>query len=151
VDPNDAGPPGGRFEAFDANDRFVVIRDEQGYGVWRLEDLEDGDPIERFSDDDEGYEAAAATWKALTKADRRGSDRFLPWIKWFVVISAVVWVGTAVLISILLPQVNFSYGGRGLFQTLSRWGQMAQIVAQPATISGLAVYVVLWLESRRQR
>jgi hypothetical protein len=151
VDPNDDSLSGGRFEAFDANDRFVVIRDEEGYGVWRLDDLEEGEPIERFPDDDAGYERAAERWRELTKADRRERDRWLPWIKWFVVISAAFWVVTAALFAILLPQVNFNYGGRGLFQTLSRWGQVAQIVAQPATIGGFAVYVVLWLEGRRGR
>jgi hypothetical protein len=70
-----SGSSGGRFEVFDANARFIVIRDEEGYGVWRLDDLEEGEPMERFADDDEGYEGAAERWKALTKADRRGRDR----------------------------------------------------------------------------
>ena len=57
---------GGRFETFDANERFVIVRDDEGYGVWRLDDLEDGEPIERFSDDERGYEAAASRWKELS-------------------------------------------------------------------------------------
>lgn len=32
-------PPGGRFETFDANERFVVVRDEDGHAVRRLEKL----------------------------------------------------------------------------------------------------------------
>jgi hypothetical protein len=31
VDPQP--PPEGRFETFDANERFVVVRDEDGYSV----------------------------------------------------------------------------------------------------------------------
>jgi hypothetical protein len=42
-------PSGGRFETFDGNDRFVVVRDDDGYAVWRLEELGEGDPIERFT------------------------------------------------------------------------------------------------------
>jgi hypothetical protein len=43
VDPIDTGPDGGRFETFDANERFVIVRDDEGYGVWRLDDVEDGE------------------------------------------------------------------------------------------------------------
>ena len=46
--------------------RGSTVRDDQGYGVWRLDDLDDGDPIERFSDDDTGYQLASDTWAALT-------------------------------------------------------------------------------------
>lgn len=143
--------PAGRFEVFDANARFVVIRDEEGYGVWRLNDLEEGEPIERFPDDDKGYERAAERWKELTKADRRDRRRLLPWVGRFVMVSAVIWILTAAISAILLPQVNFSFDGRGLFETLSRWSQMAQIVAYPATLGGFAVYLVLWLEARKAR
>ena len=62
---------GGRFETFDANARFVIVRDDDGYGVWRLDELGDGDPIERFADTDAGYQRAADTWRALTREDRR--------------------------------------------------------------------------------
>ncbi len=41
--------PGGRFETLDANARFAMVHDDQGYGVWRLEDLEEGDLVERFA------------------------------------------------------------------------------------------------------
>ena len=54
--------PGGRFETFDANERFVVVRDDEGYGG--LADggsRGEGEPLERFTDDDVGYESAAAT------------------------------------------------------------------------------------------
>lgn len=150
MDPTDAGSSGGRFEAFDANDRFVVIRDEEGYAVWRLDDLEEGEPIERFPDDDEGYERAAERWKALTKADRPDRDRWLSWIKWVVLVSAVVWALSGVLSGVLYFQIS-SINQRGLFQELFKWGQIANSTAQPLTLGGFAVYVVLWLEGRRGR
>ena len=59
MDPQDTTPPAGRFETFDANPRFVVVRDDDGYGVWRLEELGEGEPIQRFADDDAGYELAS--------------------------------------------------------------------------------------------
>ena len=70
MDPNDRRYSEGRFETFDANDRFVVIRDEIRYGVWRLEDLGEGEPIRRFTD-------AADMWHELTLEDRR---RRSPWL-----------------------------------------------------------------------
>jgi len=139
---------GGRFETFDANARFVVVRDDEGYGIWRLEELGDGEPIARFADDDDGYEAAASRWKELSAGARR--DVWLGMLKWVVVVSAGVWVLSGALTSALLFEVS-SLEQRGLFQTLFRWGQIATSTAQPLTLGGFAVYVVLWLENRRAR
>jgi hypothetical protein len=140
--------PGGRFETFDANDRFVVVRDEEGYGVWRMADLEDGEPIERFSDDEPGYEAAASRWKELSGGARR--DAWLGRLKWIVLVSALLWALSGALTSVLIFEVS-SFDGRGLFQELFKWAQVANSVAMPLTVGGFAMYVVLWLESRRSR
>jgi hypothetical protein len=137
---------GGRFETFDANARFVVVRDDVGYGVWRLEELEDGDPVERFSDDERGYEAAASRWRELTAGARR--DVWLGVLKWVVFVSAGVWVLSGALTGVLIFEVS-SFEQRGLFQTLFRWGQITNSTTQPLTLGGFALYVVLWLESRR--
>ena len=56
-------PSGGRFETFDANARFVVVRDDQGYGVWRLDDRLTA-IIERFSDDDRGPRSGRSVERA---------------------------------------------------------------------------------------
>ena len=141
---------GRRFEVFDSNRRFVVVRDDEGYGIWRLDDLEEGEPIERFTDDDDGYERAAERWKQLTRADRRGHERLLPRIKWVVLVSAVVWALAGAVSAILFFQVS-NLGQRGFFETLARWAQITTFAAQPLTIGGTAVYVVLWLEGRRDR
>jgi hypothetical protein len=108
VDPIDTGPVGGRFETFDANARFVIVRDDEGYGVWRLDDLEDGEPIERFSDDDRGYEAAASRWKELTAVGRR--DVWLGRLKWIVVASGAVWALASIIQAVLIP---IEYGMSG--------------------------------------
>ena len=150
MDPDDTRSSAGRFEVFDANARFVVIRDEEGYGVWRLDDLEEGEAIERFPDDDAGYEQAADRWKELTKADRHDRDRLLPWIKWVVLVSAVIWALSGVLSGVLYFEIS-SLDQGGLFQELFKWGQIANSTAQPLTLGGFAVYVVLWLEGRRGR
>ena len=139
---------GGRSETFDANARFVVVRDDQGYGVWRLDDLDDGDPIERFSDDDRGYRAAAARWEELTANARR--DRWLRMLVWVVVAAAVTWVVSSAVSSLLYLQVGaILFEGTGIFDTLVRWSQLISLVAQPLTLGGSAVYVVFWLQNRR--
>ncbi len=145
----------GRFETFDANERFVVVRDDDGYGVWRLEELEEGEPIERFPDDDVGYERAAARWKQLTKQDRRErrplSAVLTAALKWLVIVSAAMWVLASALSGVLFFEVNnISFDG-GTFDLMFRWGQIVSGVAQPLTIGGFAVYVILWLESGRVR
>ena len=80
---------GGRFETFDANERFVVVRDDEGYGVWRLDELDEGEPIERFADDERGYEAATSRWRELTADALR--DVWLRRFRWVMLVSAVVW------------------------------------------------------------
>lgn len=150
MDPIDAGPSDGRFETFDANERFVIVRDDQGYGVWRLDDLEDGEPIERFSDDERGYEAAASRWKELGAGARR--DVWLRRLRWVILVSALIWVFSSGISALLYLQVGATlFEGTGLFDTLVRWSQLISLVAQPLTLGGFAVYVVFWLEIRRSR
>jgi hypothetical protein len=150
VDPTQPRTTLGRFETFDANARFVVVRDDDGYGVWRLEDLDDGEPIERFPDTDQGYEAAAVRWKEVTKQDRRRRTPWLTPMKWVVVVSAAAWALSSALSSILFLQVGASmFEGSGVFDTLVRWSQLVTVVATATTVGGIAVYVVLWLEARR--
>jgi hypothetical protein len=151
VDPTDVAPSSGRFETFDANARFVVVHDDEGYGIWRLDELVEGDPIERFPDTDEGYEEAAARWKALTKQDRRQRNLWLSWLKWVVLISAVAWALSGVLSGLLFFQVGSAFDRRGFFQELFKWAQVVNSAAHPLTLGGFAAYAILWLESRRQR
>jgi hypothetical protein len=148
VDPVDPGSSSGRFETFDANARFVIVRDDEGYAVWRMEDLEEGEPIERFSDDERGYEAAISRWKELTADARRAV--WLGPLRWVVLVSAIVWALSGALLGVLLFEVS-SFDQGGSFQELFRWGQVATSTAQPLTLGGFAVYVVLWLETRRGR
>lgn len=148
MDPEEEVSSGGRFETFDANVRFAVARDEEGYGVWRLDDLDDGDPIDRFSDDDRGYRAAAVRWKEHTASARR--DGWLRKLVWIVVVGAVVWVVSSAISALLYLQVGATlFQGTGIFDTLVRWSQLISMVAQPVTLGGTAVYVVFWLQNRR--
>jgi hypothetical protein len=150
VDPDEEVSSGGRFETFDANLRFAVARDAEGYGVWRLDELDEGDPLERFSDDDRGYRGAAARWKELTANARR--DGWLRKLVWIVVAAAVVWVVSSAVSSLLYLQVGASlFEGTGIFDTLVRWSQLISLVAQPLTLGGSAVYVVFWLQNRSHR
>jgi hypothetical protein len=140
-------PPAGRFETFDANLRFAIARDDEGYAVWRLHDLGEGDPLERFSDDDRGYRAAIVRWKELTIGARR--DRWLRRLVWVVVAAAAVWVVSSAVSALLYLQIGVTFEGGGIFDTLVRWSQLVSIVAQPLTLGGAAIYVVFWLRDRR--
>lgn len=128
MDPDEEVPTGGRFETFDANQRFAVARDAEGYGVWRLD--EEGDPLERFSDDDRGYRAAAARWKVLTANARR--DGWLRRLVWIVVAGAVVWVVSSALSSLLYLQVGATlFEGTGIVDTLVPWSQLTSSWRSP--------------------
>jgi hypothetical protein len=150
VDPSETAHSGGRFETFDANEWFVIVRDDEGYGVWRLDDLEDGEPIDRFSDDERGYEAAASRWKDLSTGTRR--DEWLRRLRWVILVSALIWVFSSGISALLYLQVGATlFEGTGIFDTLVRWSQLVSLVAQPLTLGGFAVYVVFWLETGRTR
>jgi hypothetical protein len=149
MDPSEPQPANARFETFDANDRFVVVRDDDGYAVWRLEDLEDGDALDRFDDTDAGYEAASGRWRDLTKEDRRRRAPWLRWIMWIVLVSAALWAVSSAVSAVLFFQVSGVLDGQGIFETLVRWSQLVSVVATSTTVGGFAVYAVLWLESRR--
>ena len=126
------------------------MRDDEGYGVWRLDDLEDGEPMERFSDDERGYEAAASRWKELSAGALR--NVWLRRLRWVILVSAVMWVLSSGISALLYLQVGATlFEGTGLFDTLVRWSQLISLVAQPLTLGGFAVYVVFWLETRRGR
>jgi hypothetical protein len=139
---------GGRFETFDANRWFVVARDEEGYGVWRLDDLEVQDPVARFDDDDDGYRAAVARWKELTTELRR--ERWLPRLKWVVIVSAIVWaISTAISMLLFVGIRPGFFDGRQPYDTLVTWSQVISTTAMPVALGGFAIYAVLWLEGRR--
>jgi hypothetical protein len=142
--------PSGRFETIDANARFVVVRDDEGYGVWRFEDLEEGDPLERFADDDRGYGAAVTRWKELTAVARRES--WLRKLTWLTVVAAALWAVSSAFSALLYLQVNSSFfEGTGVFDTLIRWSQITTLIAEPLTLGALAVFVVFWLQNRSHR
>jgi hypothetical protein len=154
VDPNDSGPAGGRFETFDANARYVVIRDERGYGVWRLEDLGGGEPIQRFTDDDPGYELAADMWHALTLEDRRTRSPWMSVVKWTVIASGILWAGANIISTSIFYLYQFEVFQEG-FRDLgsSTFYQVTQVISTVGysfTVGGTAIYVVLWLDIRRR-
>jgi hypothetical protein len=153
VDAQNTTPSGGRFETFDANERFVVVRDDDGYSVWRLEDLGEGEPIQRFADDDSGYELAADMWSALTHEDRRRRSPWLPVLKWVVITSAVLWAGASIFSSTIL-YLNQADAFRGGFRDFSGFFQVMEVVSAigySITLGATASYVVLWLDARRER
>jgi len=146
-------PPSGKFETFDANARFVVIRDDDGYAVWRLEDLGEGEAIQRFADDDSGYELAADMWAALTREERRRRSPWLSPLKWIVIGSVGLWV-SADIVSTTILYLNqfdaFRDGPRdlsGFFEVM----QVVTTIGYAFTFGATALYVVLWLDARRER
>ncbi len=73
-------------------------------------------------------------------------------LKWLVIASAATWVLAAALTGVLLFEVsNLSLDGGGLFVEIFKWAQIVSGVAQPLTIGGFAVSVILWLERRMAR
>jgi hypothetical protein len=64
--------------------------------------------------------------------------------------SAVVWALSSGLLGVLFLEVS-NLDRSGLFESLYKWGQIASSIAQPVTFGGFALYVMLWLEGRRDR
>jgi hypothetical protein len=138
---------GGRFEAFDANKRFAVVRDDEGYGVWRLDDFDDGEPLERFSEDDAGYEAAVSRWKEISRADRRSRLSLMSWLKVAVIASAAITAVSSLIFTIAQVLGDpFAGAPADIQYRLALVSQSALNV----TVVLAAVYVVVWLDSRRR-
>ena len=140
--------PSGRFETFDANERFVVVRDDEGYGIWRLEDLVDGEPLERFPDDDAGYEAAVQRWNEVSRADRRSRSPWLRWLKVAVIVSVVISVVSSVVFTI--SQLASNPFSANQPADVQYWSAVISQTAFQVTIALAAAYVVVWLDSRRR-
>jgi hypothetical protein len=140
----------GRFETFDANEHFVVVRDDLGYGVWRFDELlEGGEPIERFPDDDSGYEAAAARWRELSRADRRSRSPWTRWLKICVILAAAIaFVSSIVFAVTQLWSDPFSSPEPADIQY---WSAVISQTAFQVTIVLFAIYAVVWLDSRGHR
>ena len=153
VDQDDAVLPGARFETFDANARFVVIRDDEGYSVWRLEDLGEGEPIQRFADDDTGYQLAADMWAGLTREDRRRRSPWLSGVKWVVIVSAVLWAAASIASTSFFYLNEFDAFRDGFAELSGFYGvlEVVSAVGYSFTVGGTAVYLVLWLDLRRER
>ena len=149
MEPDDPPGHGGRLETFDVNERFVVVRDEDGYAVWRLEELGECDPIERFTDDDDGYEAAAERWKMLTRLERRARRPWMRRLRIAIIVSASVWALTSLAATTLfiwnfaLDEAPFPQG------SIDVWLQAIGGSGFPVTSALLSIYLVLWMEERR--
>ena len=107
-------------------------------------------PIERFSDDDRGSQAATARRGELSAIARR--DVWLGRLTWLVVVAASFWVVSSAFSALLYLQVGSSFfEGTGIFVTVVRWSQLTSLVAQPVTLGGLAVFAVFWRQNRSYR
>ena len=145
---------GGRFETFDANRWFVVVRDDDGYGVWRLDDLDEDEPIERFSDDDDGYEGAAARWKSLTKQAQRERGVWLDRLRVVVLVALGLWVVASAVpaLEFLLEEdaADVSFPGDPGEPLWERIVYAVSTVSFTVWIAASIAYLVLWMDRRRQ-
>ena len=154
VDPDDPVPSGGRFETFDANERFVVVRDDDGYACGGSKSWVKGEAIQRFADDDSGYELASDMWAALTRADRRRRSPWLSILKWIVIVSVVLWASADIVSTTILYLNEFDVFRSGFHATSFGFFEVMQVVTAigyAVTFGGTALYVVLWLDARRDR
>ena len=133
------------------NEWFVVVRDDDGYAVWRMEELGEGGPIERFADDDDGYQSAAAIWKELTKERRRQRG---PWLRLLTIVTLVA-LATWVTSSAIALAISI-YGGDGFFpgdpgaEGFPQIMYLLSALTFDVWIAATIAYVVLWLEDRRR-
>ena len=56
----------GRFEILDSNARYLLGQDDEGFGIWRMQE-EGDDPVARFAATDEGEQQA---WDAFNRLSR---------------------------------------------------------------------------------
>lgn len=125
-----------------------MVRDDEGYGIWRLEDLGDAEPLERFSDDDLGYEAAVERWRELSKAARRARSPRMRWLKIAVIVSAGISVASSVVFTV--SQLASNPFSANQPADVQYWSAVISQTAFQVTIALFVVYAVAWLDSRRR-
>lgn len=150
MDPSGAASSRGRFETFDVNERFVVVRDDDGYALWRLAELGEGEPIHRFADDNDGYELAAARWRELTRAERRQGGVWLGRLRIVILVALVAWVtSSAIALVISLYGGDDFFPGDPSADGLARTTSLLSSLSFDVWIAATIAYVILWLERRR--
>jgi hypothetical protein len=140
----------GRFETFDANERFVVVRDERGYGVWRMEDLEEGNPIERFPDDDGGYEAAAKRWREFTRRDREERGVWLNRLLVVLLVALGLWVAASAvpIVQFVFVEEDVPFPGNPGEPQWERILYAVSAVSFDLWVASAVAYVVVWMNRR---
>ena len=132
---------------------FVVVRDDVGYGVWRMEDLVDGEPIERFSDDDDGYGAAAARWKDLSKRDQQERGVWLDRLLVVVLVGLGLWIISSAIpaVQLLLEEDGgVSFPGSPNEPLWERIAYVVSALSFDVWIAAAIAYLVLWMDRRRR-
>jgi hypothetical protein len=85
-------------------------------GVWRLEELGEGNPIERFTDDEAGYLLVSDMWHALTREDQfeafRGGYRDLGSSGFYGVLQIVSSIGCSLTVGATAIHVVLWLEGR---------------------------------------
>jgi hypothetical protein len=129
----------GAFEVIDSNRWLILSRDDEGYAIWPVGNVDD-DPLRSFPLTDEGAEDAYGTFVALSHA-RRGP--LVPLVMLTVAaIAGIAWLVATAYIAI---------GGVSSFaDPYESWVYTVSEVGYPAFLVASGLFVMTWLY-RRER
>jgi hypothetical protein len=135
----DETTPEEAFEVIDSNRWLILSRDDEGYAIWPVDNVDD-DPIRSFPPTDEGAEDAYETFVALSQA-RRGS--LVPLAMLMVAaIAGIAWLAATTYIAIA--------GLSAFDDRYQSWVYTTSQVGYPAFLVSSGLFVMTWMY-RRER
>jgi hypothetical protein len=131
------------FEYLAGNRRYVVGRDDEGYGVWPAGEETD-EALERFPDDDAGSEAAFDRFVVLTRRGR--IPRVLSVLFVVAVIDGLIWCLIGAYQTWRSVE-GFDFASEGE-RSFSRVLDTLSTLAYPVFVVSVGMFILLWLWSR---
>ena len=128
------------IEVVQSGRRYVVGVADEAYALWDL--LSPETPIERFSGDEEGLQAALDQFDQLERIGR-GPYPWLGVLRWSFVVSVIVWAIARGIATSWLYSMNRS--GFGEFPTTLVAIQAVSDIAFVAWVGSLATIASFWL------
>jgi len=125
--------------------RYVLARDAAGWGVWRIDSLDEA--LVRYGEGDDAYQQASDFFHELERRHRAESGQWLSVLRILALIAGIVWITVRAYYEIRTASVGGSFNSTDLFDQL-RWAQTIDDIAYSIFLFAAVAYTILWLRRR---
>lgn len=125
--------------------RYVLAQDEAGWGVWKIDSLDE--PLVRYGDGDDAYQQSSDFFQELERRHCAESGQWLPALRVVALIAGIVWVVARTYYAVRTAGIGDNFNTTDLFDQL-RWIQAIDDIAYAIFLFAAVAYVILWLRRR---